>query len=349
MTPIKTALLSFGMSGEVFHGPLLMSHPGFILTHVHERKTTHAARKYPSVKVVSTRDEILNNPEIELVIVNTPNNTHFDFATEALLAGKHVVVEKPFTVTVSEADQLIKLANEKKRILTVFQNRRWDGDFLTVRKVVEGNLLGKLVEAEVHYDRYRAGVDDSSWKEKAIEGSGVIFNLGSHMLDQVLVLFGMPDEVDARMGIQRPQGKVEDYYDIRLAYPGLNVIVKSSYLVREQGPRYIVHGVNGSFVKYGLDPQEDALKAGGIPGTPGWGEEPAKWWGRLNTTVNGVHIEGSIETVPGNYPAFYQQVYEAIREGKPLQVKPEESRDGLRLIEACFESNKQRRAIKLKS
>lgn len=347
MTPIHTALLSFGMSGEVFHGPLLTAHGGFNLTHVVERTHTKATNRYPSVTVVRAVEEIWKNDSIELVVVNTPNETHYRYTEEALNAGKHVIVEKPFTVTAPEADKLIALARKKNKILTVFQNRRWDGDFLTVKKVVENNLLGKLVEAEVHYDRYRDYIEANTWKEEAKPGTGILYNLGSHMLDQVMMLFGMPKEVDARIGIQRPHGKVDDFYDIRLTYDALHVIVKSSYLVREQGPRYILHGVGGSFVKHGLDPQEQALKEGKIPGTAGWGQEPKDFWGRINTSVGTLHLEGNIETLPGNYPAFYQNVYEAIRENKDLAVKPEQSRDVIRLIEACVESNQQRRAIKI--
>lgn len=347
MTPIHTALLSFGMSGEIFHGPLLTAHPGFRLTHVLERTHTRSQKKYSSVTVVRTVEEIWKDPSVELVIVNTPNESHYRYTEEALNAGKHVIVEKPFTVTTAEADKLIALAKKKNRILTVFQNRRWDGDFLTVRKVVENNLLGKLVEAEVHYDRFRNYVEENTWKEEATPGTGILYNLGSHMLDQVMVLFGMPSAVDARIGIQRPNGKVDDFYDIRLTYDSLHAIVKSSYLVREQGPRYVLHGVNGTFVKYGIDPQEQALKDGKLPGTAGWGAEPKELWGKINTSVSNLHVEGNIETLPGSYPAFYQNVYEAIRENKDLAVKPEQSRDVIRLIEVCVESNQQQRAIKL--
>jgi scyllo-inositol 2-dehydrogenase (NADP+) len=347
MNAISTALLSFGMSGEVFHGPLLDAHPGFKITHVLERSHTKSSKRYPTVKVVRSIEAILQEKTIELVVVNTPNASHYQYAKDALHAGKHVIVEKPFTVTLAEADELIAIAKNKNKILTVFQNRRWDGDFLTVKKIVDANFLGKIVEVETHYDRYRNYIEEANWKEQANTGTGILYNLGSHMLDQVLELFGMPLELDARMGIQRPGGKVDDYYDIRLTYPWMNVIVKSSYLVREPGPRYVLHGVNGSFVKYGIDPQEQALKEGGIPGTPGWGQEEQQWWGKINTTLNGLHVEGKIETLPGDYLAYYQNVYEAIRENKPIIVKPEESREGVRLIQACFESNQHKRAVKL--
>ena len=344
---LSAALLSYGMSGEIFHAPLLQTHPGFRLSTILQRNSDKSRLRYPDVKIARKAEEIFNDDTIDVVVINTPNESHFDFASQALKAGKHVVVEKPFTVTTEEADKLIALAKEKKKIVTVFQNRRWDGDFMTLRKVIENNWLGKVVELEVHYDRFRNYIEANTWKEDWGRGSGILYNLGSHMLDQVVALFGIPDEVDARVGIQRPGGKVHDYYDIRMQYKGFHAIVKSSYLVREQGPRYIVHGTEGSFVKYGLDPQEQALKEGKIPGTAGWGTDEKSFWGKLNTTLNGVHVEGHIETLPGNYLGFYQNVYESIVDGKPLAVKAEESRDGIKLIEACYLSNEQWKSIKV--
>jgi scyllo-inositol 2-dehydrogenase (NADP+) len=347
MTPIQTALLSYGMSGEIFHAPLIAAHGGFKLSRIVQRKTPTAQRRYPSVSVVNDLDAVLRDDEIELVVVNTPNETHYDFTVRVLEAGKHAIVEKPFSVTTREADALINLAQKKSRVLTVFQNRRWDGDFLTLKQVVAQKLVGKIAEFELHYDRFRNYIEANTWKEETGPGTGILYNLGSHMLDQVIVLFGMPQEVDARAGVQRPGGKVDDYYDVRLQYNDFQVIVKSSYLVRESMPRYILHGTEGSFVKFGIDPQEQALKEGRLPGSIGWGQEPASLWGTINTTMAGLHVSGTIETMTGNYLAYYNNVYESIRNGGVLAVKPEESRDVIRLIEACTESNSRRAAIKL--
>lgn len=347
MNPIKTALLSYGMSGEIFHGPLLHVDPGFELTFIVQRHSDKAKQRYPNVKIARHVNEVMEDPSVELVVVNTPNELHYQFATQALEAGKHVIVEKPFTVTVQEADKLITLAKKKGKLLTVFQNRRWDGDFLTTKSVVDNKLVGKIAEFELHYDRYRNYIEANTWKEEQGPGSGILFNLGSHMLDQVLVLFGMPIALDARVGIQRPNGKVEDFYDVRLQYKDFQAIVKSSYLVREPTPRYILHGTEGSFIKYGIDPQEQALKDGKIPGSPGWGVEEKTFWGKLNTTIGGLHVEGTIETIPGNYTLFYKNVYDSIRNEKPLQVKPEESQQVIRLIEACYESHRAHQAVKL--
>lgn len=347
MNPINTALLSYGMSGEIFHAPLLSADEGFALTTVVQRRSDSARKRYPNVRIVRDVQEVFKDPSIELIIVNTPNDSHFDYASQALQNGKHVIVEKPFTVTVKEADDLIAIAKKNSRLLSVFQNRRWDGDFLTVQKVVDNKFVGKIAEFELHYDRYRNYIEAGTWKEEQGPGSGILYNLGSHMLDQVVVLFGMPNEVDARIGIQRPNGKVEDFYDIRMLYDDFHAIVKSSYLVREATPRYILHGTDGSFVKYGIDPQEQALKDGKVPGMPSWGVDPVELWGKLNTNINGLHFEGHIETIPGNYLHFYRNVYEAIRNGKDLAVKAEESRDVIKLIEACYESNRSRKSVKV--
>lgn len=342
---IKTALLSYGMSGEVFHVPLLEAHKGFEVVSIWQRDISKPVRH--RYVVAREYNEILNDPSVELVVVNTPNETHFRFATEALNAGKHVIVEKPFTVTAFEADQLIALAREKNKVLTVFQNRRWDADFLTVKKVLEGRLLGKVVECEIHYDRYRNYIEPGTWKEEAKPGTGILYNLGSHLIDQALVLFGMPRYLDARMGIQRPGGQVDDFFDIRMEYEGFFVILKSSYLVREQGPRFILHGTEGSFVKSGIDPQEQDLKDKKTPGSAGWGSEPEASWGKLNTTIDGKHTEGPFETVPGDYLSFYRNVYQVIREGADPLVKPQEARNVIQLIEACQESNGNRCAVEI--
>lgn len=342
---IRTSLLSYGMSGEVFHGPLLEAHSGFEIVSVMQRDRKRTP-KHP-YRVVNDYQDILNDESVELVIVNTPNDSHHRYAKEALQASKHVIVEKPFTVTVQEADELIALAKQQNSTLSVFQNRRWDADFLTVRKVLEAGLLGKLVECEIHYDRYRNYIEANTWKEEAKAGTGILYNLGSHLIDQALVLFGMPRYVDARIGIQRPGGRVDDFFDIRLEYEGFLTILKSSYLVREQGPRFILHGTEGSFLKGGIDPQEQALKDKKIPGTPGWGAEDKQWWGKLNTTVGNEHIDGPFETVPGNYLSFYDNIYDVLVNGAPLAVKAEESRNVIFLIEACQESNRKRSALKL--
>jgi predicted dehydrogenase len=345
--PIKTALLSYGMSGEVFHAPLLNALPEFRLTHIVQRSSDKAKQHFPDIQVLRSVDEIFTVSDIELVVVNTPNETHFDFVSKALRAGKHVVVEKPFTVNVKEADDLIALAKKQGRMLTVFQSRRFDGDFLTVKKIIDQKAVGQLVEFVAHYDRFRNYIEPDTWKEERSPGTGIVYNLGSHMLDQVVSLFGLPLYADARIGVQRPGGKVDDYYDIRLEYQNMLAIVKSSYLVKETMPRYILHGVQGSFVKSGIDPQEQDLKNKVVPGNTGWGVEPKEFWGKLNSLATGTDVQTSVETIPGNYLEFYRNVYGSIKEDKPLAVTAEQARDVIRLIEVCYESSRSRKAIRL--
>lgn len=347
MMPVKTALLSYGMSGEIFHAPLLHTHPGFNLSTIVQRNSTKALLRYPGVKLVKSVDEVIADKSIELVIVNTPNETHYEFTAAVLESGKHAIVEKPFSVTSKEANDLIALGKKTGKVLSVFQNRRWDGDFLTIKEVIDSKIVGSIVEFELHYDRFRNYIEANTWKEETGAGTGILYNLGSHMLDQVLVLFGLPESIDARVGIQRPGGKVDDFYDIRLQYEGFHVIVKSSYLVREPGPRYVAHGTEGSFVKYGIDPQEQALKEGRLPGSPGWGADPKELWGKLNTSVGRLHVEGQVETTPGNYMKYYENIYGAIRNGVSLDVKPEQAAQVIRMIEICYQSNSEKRSVRL--
>lgn len=344
--PIRTGLLSYGMSGEVFHAPLLSAHQGFTIMKILERTKDKARQHYPDVKTVRSITDILQDDEIELVIVNTPHDTHVELATQVLEAGKHAIIEKPFTNTVAEGKKLISLAAKNKVMLSVFQNRRWDGDFMTVKSVVESGVLGRIVEFEAHYDRYRPAVDHTTWKEASGPGSGILYNLGAHMIDQALVLFGTPILVDARVGIQRQGGIGDDFYDIRMQYDALQVILKSSYLVREPGPRYMIYGETGSFIKYGLDPQEQALKERQVPGRPGWGVESREWWGKLNAAVHRLNFEGRIETTAGNYMGFYDNIFRAIREGKPLEVTADQALNVIRIIELAKESSQERRAVK---
>ncbi|MDW7695108.1 Gfo/Idh/MocA family oxidoreductase [Flammeovirgaceae bacterium SG7u.111] len=345
--PIITALAAYGMSGLVFHGPLLLANSGFEIKKILERTKNISKDKHPAAEIVRDFEAILYDEEIELVIINTPDYLHFDMVKQAIGKGKHVVVEKPITLKTEEANELISLAKAKGIILSVFQNRRWDGDYLTVKKVVEGKMLGRLVEFESHYDRYRNFIQEGTWKEESGAGTGVLYNLGSHMIDQVVDLFGMPKAITADLRIQRTGGKVTDAYDLRLDYPELKVVLKCSYLAREPGPRYQLHGTEGSFTKYGIDPQEEMLKAGFLPIGNDWGTEPEQDWGFINTSINGLHVDGTVETEAGCYGEYYKNIYEAIREGAELKVKPEQSRDVIKLIELAIESDNLKKTINI--
>jgi predicted dehydrogenase len=285
------------------------------------------------VKTVRSFEELLEDETIELIIVNTPDKTHFEYALKALEAGKHVVVEKPFTQTAEEGEKLIETAVRQNKILSVFQNRRWDGDFLTVRKIIENGCLGRLVEFESNFMRFRNYIQHGTWKETEGFGKGIVYNLGSHMIDQALTLFGIPEDVWADVDALRTGGETDDYYYIKLIYPNVKVTLKASYLVREEGARYTLHGTEGSFLKPGIDPQEEMLKKGENPLASDWGKESEKYWGILNTNIGSLHYRGKIETLPGNYAAYYDNIYDAIRNNVELIVKPHQSLDVIRVIE----------------
>jgi len=341
-TPIKTGIASFGMSGMVFHAPLLHSNPGFEIRAIVERTKDLSRQKYGYSKLVRSFDELLENQEIELIVVNTPDNLHFEQAKKAIVAGKHLVVEKPFTQNYSDAIELIELAKSKKVVLSVFQNRRWDSDFLTVQSVIASGKLGRLVSFESHFDRYRNFIQENTWKEDPVYGSGIVFNLGSHMIDQVVDLFGKPKAVNADIRTLRTNGLTDDFFDIRFDYSdNLSVSVNGSMLVKEVGPRYILHGTEGSFLKWGLDTQEQDLKDGKLPGTKNWGKEDKEFRGILNTTANGNEFREKIETVPGNYALFYDELYNAIRNGAKAPVKAEDAALVIKIIIAAFETSKK--------
>jgi scyllo-inositol 2-dehydrogenase (NADP+) len=335
--PIGIALAAFGMSGEVFHAPLLTHNPHFVLKKIVTRQD-RATQFYPQIPCTSSLEEVLHDPQVEVVVVNTPNPTHFALTKQALEAGKHVVVEKPFTVTLQEGRQLLDLARHKGLLLTVFHNRRWDGDFMTIQQVIQQKWLGEPVEYRASYDRFRNFVRSQTWKEEEGPGKGVLYDLGSHLIDQALQLFGLPQSITADIRIQRPEGQVPDNYVLWLHYGKLRVTLSTSYFVREPLPKYILHGLEGSFIKYGLDPQEEDLKEGKIPGLPGWGKENDKYWGNLNANLKGVAFKGAIETVAGSYPSFYHNLYKALRMGEPLAVLPEQALEVIGVIETAYES-----------
>lgn len=344
---IKTALASFGMSGQVFHGPLLKVNPDFEVVQVLERSKNLSKKLFPEAKIVREFDEILRNTDIELIVVNTPDWLHYEMTKQAINAGKHVVVEKPVTQRSEKAEDLLELARKKGVLFTVFQNRRWDNDFLTVQKVMESGNLGRLIEFESHFDRYRTFIKPNTWKEEGDEYVGVLHNLGSHMVDQAYVLFGMPKAVNAYLKIVRRGGNVADYYDIRMEYEGFSAILKCSYLVKDPGPRYSIFGEYGTFHKWGIDNQEEDLKAGKLPVGDNWGTEPEKVWGTLVYEKNGLEFSGKVQTIAGNYNAFYKNVSEALRKGADLAVKPEETIEVLKILEACLKSNRERKTIEM--
>jgi len=342
---IGVGLVGYGMASRVFHAPVIESVPGLRLRKIVERRGDASRGRHAGAETVRDFDEVLRDEGVELVVVATPNESHFDLARRALLAGRHVVVEKPFTNTSAEARELTELARAQNRLVSAHQNRRWDGDFLTVRKIIEGGLLGRLVEFESHFDRYRNEPRPGAWREEAGPGAGVLYDLGSHLIDQALVLFGLPNEITADVRTRREFAKAADGFDLRLGYEGLGVTLKATMLAREPGPRFTLHGSEGSYVKHGLDPQEDALKGGRSPASEGWGEEPEECWGVINTRLGGLHVRGRVETDAGDYAAYYRNVADAIRGRAELIVKPEDAANVIRIIELASESSAAKRTL----
>lgn len=344
MQKIKTALLSYGMSGKVFHAPFLELHPGFELIGAWERTTKHIQDDFPFTVSYPSLDAVLTD-DIDLVVVNTPVATHFEYAKAALLAGKNVLVEKAFTTTVSEAVELKEIAEEKKLKLSVFQNRRWDSDFKTVSDVYHKDILGELVEAEIHFDRYNPKLSPKLHKETANAGAGMLKDLGSHIIDQALCLFGFPQSLFADIRVTRNDSLVDDWFDITLFYAQFRVRLKASFFVREPLPAYILHGKKGSFLKSRGDIQEDELKLGKKPMVSDWGIEPIYKSGVLHTEIEGSVVRENIPTIHGNYYDFFEGLYQSIRKGGREPVTAQNGIDVIRIIEAAINSNATKKTI----
>lgn len=347
MKPINTALCSFGMSGWVFHAPFLHADPHFRLYGVWERTKNLAQEKYPAVKTFRSLEELLADQNVELVIVNTPSVTHYDYAKQVIEAGKHLVVEKPFTATVPQARELINLAKKKNVKLSVYQNRRYDSDYKTVKKILAEGALGKIVDAEIHYDRYTPELSYKVHKETPTPAVGSVYDLGAHLIDQALQLFGMPVAVSADIAIFRPGSKVDDYFDLKLFYPSHRVTLKSSYYVREALPGYVFHGTKGSFIKPKTDVQETDLQAHKKPGSDDWGMEPETQKGFLHTEADGKVIKGYVDSLRGNYGEYYNGIYEALRNNKEVPVSGEDGMKVIQVIEAAYKSNKEKKVVDL--
>ena len=345
-TPIRTAIAGFGLSGKIFQAPFINADPNFELKKVYERKTERAKEEYPDVEIVRSFEELLTD-DIDLVIISTPNDTHVPFAKQAMAAGKHVVVEKPVAATSTEAMELCAAAKKHGVVFTVYQNRRLDSDFLTVKQLMEDGALGEVLDYEAHYDRFERGVNPKPWKAAGGAGVGVLYDLGVHIIDQAYVLFGMPNEVYADFRQQRPESPGIDNFEVILYYDNVKAILSAGEVVARQGPHFMVSGRKGTFIKYGEDVQEAALIAGARPPAPDWDVEGPECWGTLYYDDGAQILEKKIPTVVSSYAGFYQNLYSAITGGAPLLVPPEQTADVLRIIEAAQMSNAKKRRIAL--
>jgi scyllo-inositol 2-dehydrogenase (NADP+) len=348
---VRVGLIGFGLAGQAFHAPVIRGVAGIELACIVERRGTRAREKYPDVRVARTLEELLEDKEIQLCVIATPNDSHFDLARACLLAGRDVVVDKPFAPTLRESEELVQLAAERGRLITVYQDRRWDGDFGTVKKIVESGRLGTVVEYEARFDRFRLEPKANAWRERADQaGAGVLFDLGPHVIDQALVLFAEPRAITASAFCQRETSQVDDSFDVCLEYPssgaGLRAMARARIIAFAPGPHFLIHGTKGSFVKYGMDPQEERLRGEKCPdGTdwgPDWGEEAEQWWGTLSL-VGEPSVK--VKTERGDYRGFYANVRDAIEKKLPLEVTPEQALRTMRAVMLAHKSSRERRTV----
>jgi len=339
---LRAGLIGFGLAGRVFHAPALHAIRGIELACILERRSDLAKQEYPDVRVARTLDELLDDKGIQLCVIATPNASHFDLAKQCLAAGRDVVMDKPFTNTFKEATELIEFAGQRKRLLTVYHNRRWDGDFLAVKKLVTSGVLGRLVEFESHFDRFWPQVKADGWREQPGPGSGFLFDLGPHLIDQAFVLFGLPQSVTASVLLQRDGARADDAFDLRFEYPGLLVLLRSSMLAGAPGPRFVLRGTRGTFVKYTFDPQAKALREGQAPL---WCESPEFQWGTLYVVEGDSFREKKMKIEAGDQRAFYENVRDAIVSGAPLTVTAEDGARTIRALELAQQSSRERRTI----
>ncbi|MGV7210515.1 oxidoreductase [Oxalobacteraceae bacterium A2-2] len=306
---LNAGIVGYGFATKTFHAPLIAGVEGLRLAAISSSDPAKVAADWPGLAAVSSPEALFARADIDLVVIPTPNETHFPLAQAALAAGKHVVVDKPFTVTADDAESLRLQAEQTGLFLSVFHNRRWDSDFLTLKQVLASGVLGEVMHFESHFDRYRPEVRDR-WREQDLPGSGLWFDLGSHLLDQALELFGAPEAITLDLARQRERVKSDDYFHAVLRYGARRVVLHASALVAAPAPRFAVHGRLGSFIKHGLDPQEDVLKAGGRPPAADWGRDTTP--ATLTLWKDGVSHSTQLDTVPGDYPAYYAGVRDAI-------------------------------------
>jgi scyllo-inositol 2-dehydrogenase (NADP+) len=336
---LNVGLVGFGFAGKVFHAPVIRAVQGLRLTTIVQRHGTPDPL-YADVEFVRSVDELLNRP-IDLVVVATPNTSHHPIAKQCLLAGRHVVVDKPFTTTMTEAEDLVETAAREQRIVTVYQDRRYTGDFVTVLKVVTEGAVGRVVTFESHFDRFRPERKPNAWREEELPGSGVWFDIGPHLFDQALLLFGIPDAIGADIRVDREVSVVDDAFDVTLHYANVRALLRASMLAQPLGPTWIVHGTKGTFIKYGMDPQEGALKEGRTPAEPDWDAEPAELYGKL-VTPEGTRV---VPTLRSSFAHYYENVRDAVLGKAQLAVTPEWSLDVMRGLILAQESSRQRRIL----
>jgi predicted dehydrogenase len=343
---IEVGLIGYGLAGRAFHAPVINSVPGLHLAAILQRSGNEAAEKYPGVRIVRNMDELLSMREIRLMVIATPNDTHYDLARHCLMAGRDVVVDKPFTTKLEEAKALVQFANDRGRLVTVYQNRRYDGDFQAIRKLIAEGTLGRIVRFETAYDRYRPQLKSGAWRETKRPGSGILFDIAPHLIDQALVLFGLPQAVTGDVRIERDNAVADDAFDIMFHYPrGMRAVLRSSILAAAPRPRFVLHGTQGSFVKQTFDPQESNLRRGYIPAHGAWGAEQEENWGVLTVPAGDTFTQRRIPPATCDYRDYYANVRDALLGKAKLAVLPEWSVDVMRVLEMVQKSSERRCTI----
>jgi scyllo-inositol 2-dehydrogenase (NADP+) len=352
--PLRVAIIGYGLAGAVFHAPLVAATPGMMVAALvtnHAERKEQAQHDFPNAAILATADDLWrDSSSYDLVVVAAPNRLHVPLGMAAMEAGLPVVIDKPMAATVADAEQLIATSKKTGQLLTVFQNRRWDNDFLTVRHLITADLLGPITRFESRFELYHAAPRAHAWREFAApeEAGGLLYDLGSHLIDQVLLLFGKPVAVYAEIEKRRPGALVDDDTFVALHFAsGVHAHLWMSLTTRIPGPRIRISGLRGTYEKWGVDPQEDALRLGMRPGDPEWGREPRERWGRLSTDVGGMHIDGATETLTGSYEHFYALLSDALITGGEPPVDPADAVASLRIIEAAQESARNGTVVKL--
>lgn len=343
---INVGLIGFGLAGRAFHAQVISRVPGMCLAAILQRKGDEAAAAYPDAKIVRSLDELLALPDIRLIVIASPNDTHATFARAALASGHDVVVDKPFTTSYAEAVDLVNLAETTGRFLTVYQNRRYDGDFQAIRKLVAGGTLGLIVRFETSYDRFRPNFKPNAWREKAAPGAGILFDIGPHVIDHAMVLFGLPEAITADVRIEREGGLTDDAFDIMFHYrAGMRAVLSSDILAASLRPRFLLFGTKGAFVKQTFDPQENNLRFGNIPDKGSWGAEPEENWGLLTLSDGTNTTQRRVPSGTGDYRDFYANVRDVLEgKAKPF-VSFAHALDVMHAIELCRASSEQRRTL----
>ncbi|MEO6921238.1 MAG: oxidoreductase [Collimonas sp.] len=341
MTMLKIGLLGYGFAGATFHAPLIGHSGRTEVSAIASSQGEIVAKAWPHARIVADLDALLADPEIECVVIATPNDTHFEFARRTLAAGKHVVIDKPVTLTAAEARILARLAGDSKLLLAPFHNRRWDGDFRTVQALIASGRLGHITHFESHFDRFRPLVRQR-WRENVQSGGGLLYDLGPHLIDQALLLFGAPQTVNATVATYRDNAQADDYVHLQLGYPDKQVVLHASALSALEAPRFVLHGRRGSYLKTGLDSQEDQLKAGLRPGQPGWAGNPP---GLIREVEGDLDLRGELATLDGAYVEFYRAVAATIQEGAPFPVTPDAAVSVAEILELARQSAEEGRRL----